>query len=245
MLRQLRGKAERCLILGVGVLDGLNLGPFKAILAHEYGHFSNQDTAGGGFALAVRRSMLTMAGHLAAGGAAAWYNPAWLFFNGFYRVFLRISQGASRLQEVLADRWAAFTYGAAAFEKGLRHVIERSVFFDAHANVALNQAVNNRVPVANLYRFDPASLDGQADLTYTIEQALKREPSPYDSHPCPEDRFRWVRTVAGSASAAFADDTTEVWSLFRDRDKIEQTLTRTVCENLRSQGVEFAPPATA
>ena len=245
MLRQLRGKAERCLILGVGVLDGLKLGPFKAILAHEYGHFSNQDTAGGGFALAVRRSMLTMAGHLAAGGAAAWYNPAWLFFNGFYRVFLRISQGASRLQEVLADRWAAFTYGAAAFEQGLRHVIERSVFFDAHANVALNTAVNNRVPVANLYRFDPAALDGQADLTYAVEQALKREPSPYDSHPSPEDRFRWVRAVAGSASAAFADDKTDVWSLFRDRDKIEQTLTRTVCDNLRSQGVEFAPAATA
>ena len=57
MGRQLRGRAERCLILGVGVLEGLKIGPFKAVLAHEYGHFTNKDTAGGGFALAVRRSL--------------------------------------------------------------------------------------------------------------------------------------------------------------------------------------------
>ncbi len=244
MLRQLRGSPERCLILGVGVLDGLKLGPFKAILAHEYGHFSNQDTAGGGFALAVRRSLITMAGNLAAGGAATWYNPAWLFLNGFYRVFLRISQGASRLQEVLADRWAAITYGAAAFERGLRHVIERSVFFDAHANTALNKAIAARVPVANLYRFEPAALDGQTDLKYAIEQALQREPSPYDSHPSPVDRFRWARQVAGSAGTSSSEDEAEVWSVFRDREKIERTLTRTVCENLASQGVEFAVPAS-
>jgi Zn-dependent protease with chaperone function len=61
MLKQLRGATERCLILGAGVLEGLRLRPFKAILAHEYGHFSNRDTAGGGFALSVRRSVMTMA----------------------------------------------------------------------------------------------------------------------------------------------------------------------------------------
>src|SRR4029079_11659575 len=168
MLRQLRGNTERCLILGVGVLDGLELAPFKAILAHEYGHFSNQDTAGGGFALAVRRSLFTMAHHLAAGGAATWYNPAWWFVNGFHRVFLRISQGASRLQEVLADRWAAFTYGAAAFERGLRHVIERSVYFDAHADAALGKAIQTKIPLANLYQVEPARLPDQADLSYKI-----------------------------------------------------------------------------
>src|SRR5262249_33795387 len=130
---QLRGSAERCLILGVGVLDGLRIGAFKAVLAHEYGHFSNRDTAGGGLALAVRRSLIAMARALGESGAASWWNPAWIFLNVFFRVFLRISQGASRLQEILADRWAAFTYGSKAFEEGLRHVIEQSVRFEARA----------------------------------------------------------------------------------------------------------------
>jgi len=239
MLRQLGGHTERCLILGVGVLDGLELGPFKAILAHEYGHFSNQDTAGGGFALAVRRSLFTMAHHLAVGGAATWYNPAWWFVNGFHRVFLRISQGASRLQEVLADRWAAFTYGAAAFERGLRHVIERSVYFDAHADVVLGAAVQTKIPVANLYQVEPAKLPDQADLTHKIESALNAEPSPYDSHPSPADRFRWVRAIGGGGVATSAEDGQPVWSLFQDRAGIERLLTRLVCDSLQRQGVEF------
>lgn len=239
MLRQLGGQTERCLILGVGVLDGLDLGAFKAILAHEYGHFSNQDTAGGGFALAVRRSIVTMAVHLAQGGAATWYNPAWWFVKGFHRVFLRISQGASRLQEVLADRWAAFTYGAASFERGLRHVIERSVLFNAHADAALSSAIDARTPITNLYQFSPAELPGQADLTYKIDEELRRQPTPYDSHPAPLDRFAWAHAVAGPGDEA-SEKGAEVWSLFEDRQDLERLLTRAVCDGLASQGVVFA-----
>jgi Zn-dependent protease with chaperone function len=239
MLRQLGGQTERCLILGVGVLDGLDQGSFKAILAHEYGHFSNQDTAGGGFALAVRRSMMTMARHLAEGGAATWYNPAWWFVNGFHRVFLRISQGASRLQEVLADRWAAFTYGAAAFERGLRHVIERSVLFDAHANAAVSSAVDSRIQIRNLYQFNPAELPRQADLSQEIAAAMSRQPTPYDSHPAPLDRFAWAHAVAGPGEAA-AEETAEAWALFEDRQGLELKLTRAVCDLLARQGVIFA-----
>jgi Zn-dependent protease with chaperone function len=241
MLRQLRGQTERCLILGVGVLDGFELAPFKAILAHEHGHFSNQDTAGGGFALAVRRSIVTMAHHLSEAGAATWYNPAWWFVNGFHRVFLRISQGASRLQEVLADRWAAFTYGATAFERGLRHVIERSVFFQAHVDAVVQAAVQSRFPLTNLYEFDPAELAGKADLSEEIAAALRRQPSPYDSHPAPLDRFAWARVVAGSPEVA-PENGSEVWCLFQDRAGIEGTMTRIVCFSLEQQGVVFLGP---
>ncbi len=241
VLRQLGGRTERCLVLGAGVLDGFDLGPFKAILAHEYGHFSNQDTAGGGFALAVRRSTTAMARHLAEGGAATWYNPAWWFVNGFLRVFLRISQGASRLQEVLADRWAAFTYGPAAFERGLRHIIERSVFFDAHADAALNAAIQARVPVVNIYQFNPSELPRQADLGQDIAAALRREPSPYDSHPAPLDRFLWIRAVIGSEEAP-AEEGIAAWSLFDGRQGLERTLTRAICDNLARQGAIFLAP---
>ena len=58
-----------------------------------------------------------MAIGLAEGGAASSINPAWWFVRGFHSVFLRISQGASRLQEGLADRWAAFAYGSKSFEE--------------------------------------------------------------------------------------------------------------------------------
>ncbi len=74
-LDHLRHRGERCLLLGLGVLDGLTLGQLRGILAHEYGHLSNRDTAGGGLALQVRRSILTSAETLASGGAAVVVQP--------------------------------------------------------------------------------------------------------------------------------------------------------------------------
>ncbi len=245
MLQQLRGASERCLILGVGVLDGLKIGPLKAILAHEYGHFSNQDTAGGGFALNVRRSQYRMAVHLAQGGAAAWYNPAWLFVIGFNRVFLRISQGASRLQEVLADRWAAFAYGPAFFEQGLRHVIRRSILFDAHANATIKEVMEAKAALANLYSYQPTAQPDAVEVASEFETALNREPSPYDSHPSPVDRFRWTQALTATVRPA-PEDEEESWTLFRDREALERKLTETVRENLMSQGVSIpAEPVAA
>jgi Zn-dependent protease with chaperone function len=232
MLRQMRGKNERCLILGAGVLDGLKVGEFKAVLAHEYGHFSNQDTAGGGFALAVRRSIMTMAIALARGGAAAWYNPAWWFVRGFHKVFLRISQGASRLQEVLADRWAAFCYGSEPFERGLRHVIEKSVRFDAHCAATLKEVIENQRALANLYSYEPSAKAASEDIGRGVDQALSRKPSPYDSHPAPADRIAWVRALAAPPSQPSADDENDVWSLIDGREALEKKMTYQVRENI-------------
>jgi Zn-dependent protease with chaperone function len=220
---QLRGRAERCLILGVGVLEGLKIGPFKAVLGHEYGHFSNRDTAGGGFALAVRRSLITMARALGESGAATWYNPAWLFLNGFYRVFLRISQGASRLQEILADRWAAFTYGSKAFEEGLRHVIEQSVRFDARAGATLQEMAAQ--PVSNLYQHQPSTPVSEAEVEKAVREVLNRPASPYDSHPSPTERSRWVRALGAKGTVQSVDDASEAWTLFEDRAAIEEKMT--------------------
>jgi Zn-dependent protease with chaperone function len=227
--RQLSGRGERSLILGIGVLDGLRLGPLKAVLAHEYGHFSNRDTAGGGLALTVRRSLITLMVGLATSGAAAWYNPVWLFVQGFQHMFLRISQGASRLQEVLADRWAATLYGGQAFEDGLRHVIDRSVRFSAHVNTTLQDTLLRRRPLQNLYRYTPAKPPDPEDLDVQVRAALDADPSPYDSHPRPADRFRWVHAL-GVDVAESPDDSTPAWELFADRTSMEERMTEVVRE---------------
>jgi Zn-dependent protease with chaperone function len=241
ILLQLRGSAERCLILGVGVLEGLKVGPFKAVLAHEYGHFSNRDTAGGGLALGVRRSLVTMARALAESGAASWFNPAWIFLNVFFRVFLRISQGASRLQEILADRWAAFTYGSKAFEEGLRHVIEQSVRFEARAGATLNEIMSAQTALVNLYQHSPTAPLPENQLEKAVTEALHHAPSVYDSHPSPTERTRWVRALNARGSAASATDGDDVWSLFADRQKIEERMTGRVREMVyASQGVRIA-----
>jgi len=224
MLKQLSGRSERCLILGVGVLDGMRQGELKAVLAHEYGHLVNRDTAGGGFALAVRRSLLQMARTLAGGGAATWYNPAWWFVKGFHRAFLRVSQGASRLQEILADRWAALAYGGRNFARGLQHVIERGIRFDAHAERALREVIEGSRGLVNLYQYAPANPVDDKEVGSALEQALAAEPSPYDSHPRPKDRIAWVGDLVADGPAD-PDDDGPAWEVFEDRDAVERQMT--------------------
>jgi len=232
MLGKLRGKAERCLILGAGVLEGFRMRPFRAVLGHEYGHFSNRDTAGGNVALAVRQSVMTMAVGLAEGGAATKANPAWLFVLGFHRLFLRVSQGASRLQEVLADRWAAFAYGSAAFEEGLRHVVERAVRFDAHADKTLQEVLDAKSSLANLYSYQPAAGVETPEVEQQVKEAIGRETDPYDSHPSPSQRFAWVAALGAKGTAPAADDDETAWSLFADRDAVERMMTDEVRKNV-------------
>jgi len=101
-----RDQGQRYLILGMGALAGLTQGELRAILAHEYGHFNYRDTPGGNFANLVQRSLHSIAHNLASAGLTTWYNPAWWFVNIYNRIFLRITLGASPLQEMLADRLA-------------------------------------------------------------------------------------------------------------------------------------------
>ncbi len=234
--QQLRGSADRCLILGAAVLEGMDQQAFKAIIAHEYGHFVNRDTAGGGFALAVRRSLYKMAVGLAEGGAAAWYNPAWLFLRAFERVFVRISHGASRLQEVLADRWAAVSYGARAFERGLRHVVTAGIRFDAHANSTLNEVIDGQRALSNFYHYQPEENASPEDIDQAIREQLDREASVYDSHPAPTERFQLVHALEMQDPKA-PEEELSVWDLFADRGAIEEMMTEEIRRNvLQSTG---------
>ena len=242
-----RGKGrqkERCLILGVAALEGMKTRPFKAILGHEYGHFVNEDTAGGAYALRVRNSLALTAVGLAQGGVATWYNPAWWFVNGFHRLFLRISEGASRLQEVLADRWAVAAYGALAFEAGLRHVVERGARFDAHVGVTLQEVMDRQLPLANLYTYAPQG--APEDVSAVIEESLTRKSSPYDSHPAPSERFALVHALPQRERAAEADDELPATELFVNFEALQFRMTAQVRENVRANtGVEIAAAAPA
>jgi Zn-dependent protease with chaperone function len=226
--KQLGGTTERCLILGAGVLQGMKVREFKGILAHEYGHFQNEDTAGGCFSLAMQRSLFAMAASLGQNGAATWYNPAWLFLRGFYWVFIRISHGASRLQEVLADRWAAFTYGSRAFERGLTHAIAQSIRFDQRAEEAIRTAIEQRAPLANFYVDETPEHARSGEVEQAIEDALTAPGSPFDSHPPPVERIAWVRLIDAEGVPQATDDAADAWTLFEQPDAIREALVRQV-----------------
>jgi Zn-dependent protease with chaperone function len=236
---RLRDRGKRQLILGVAVLEGLSDLQLRAVLAHEYGHFSNRDTAGGNVAAQVRASLMAAVIRIARSGGAGLFNPAWHFLRLFFALFQRVTLGASRLQEALADRFAAIGYGGAVFAEGLRHVVRRNVQFSAQANVVIRRSQEKSLAIANLYApVEEGSVDPD-DVEKAIAKAMNDPGTPYDSHPPIERRIAWVAHFEPPAGLPAA---VPAWSLFPDRARLEAAMTGVV--NLRLGHEGPASPAS-
>jgi tetratricopeptide (TPR) repeat protein len=215
-------KAKRILILGVGTLNGFRTNSFRAVLAHEYGHFSNRDTAGGDVALRVTDHMMKFAYAMYASEQAVWWNIAFQFLRIYHLIFRRLSHGATRLQEVLADRVAAMKYGGAAFEDGLRHVIKRSAEFNAVATHEINESMAASRSMANLYELPVAE---SADIKAAADEALTRSTTEDDTHPSPTDRFRYTQRITTQTEPLISG---MVWDLFTNREALTAEMTSLV-----------------
>ncbi len=214
-------KAKRILILGGGVLNDFEQSGFRAVLAHEYGHFSHRDTAGGDVAIRVNADMMKFAQAMAESGQAVWWNAAFHFLRVFHFIFRRITHGATRLQEVMADRVAASMYGPNAFEEGLRHVIRKDVEFKYLATREINESANARRKLQNLYELQSTDNDNP-DQEAEIKESLSRKTSEDDTHPSPVDRFRFI---SGIVTAQEQPVSGQVWDLFKDRAALTSEMT--------------------
>jgi len=226
---KLRNKATRILILGVGVLKDFKIDDFRCVLAHEYGHFSHRDTAGGDIALRVRNDIFKFYYAMRDAGQATQFNVAFHFLRAYDFIFRRISHGATRLQEILADRVAAQSYGALALEGGLTHVIRRSIEFHRNADIEVTAGIKAKRALANLYEW---KIEKDTSLEKEFTKAISRETTEDDTHPSPKDRFR---LVASLKSPVCSPQPGEVWSLFRDRNAITVEMMMKIEHNVASQ----------
>lgn len=219
---------RRVLVIGIGLLSGFRQNAFRAVLAHEFGHFSHRDTAGGDIALRVNQDMMKFAVAMVYAGQAVWWNVACQFLRLYDFLFRRISYGATRLQEVLADRAAARLYGPGPFEEGLRHVIRRNVEFSYFADAEIKDALQSGRAIQNIY-----TLRTQQDkaIDDEVDSVLGHQTSEEDTHPSPVDRFRLVNRVACSNQAARSG---EVWELFADRDRMTQEMSSQIDKMVHS-----------
>jgi Zn-dependent protease with chaperone function len=242
LLKNLRGVGQRCLILGLGVLPGMTKGQFKAILAHEYGHFSNRDMAGGNLARQVRLSMHQMAYGLAVTGQARWYNPAWLFVNGFNRIFLRITLGASRLQEVLADRYAAVAYGVRNFVDGLTHIVRQNLAFNMQVAYEMKEATGQGRSLQNLYILPSLQSDSlRENLETKVSEVMSRPTSPYDSHPAVRERIKLLQQLEVANEVKEGQE--PVWDLLPGAEKLQSEMTAIIQANVRQRRLHAAQVA--
>ena len=223
-------RGHRVLVLGIANLNGFELNAFRAVLAHEYGHFRHRDTAGGDVALRVNNDILKFALALAHSGQAVWYNLAFQFLRVYHFIFRRISHGATRLQEVMADRVAAINYSPQAFEEGLRHVIRRQIEFEDVAHWEINDAIKSRRALQNLYEL-PVS--NEICIEEKLNEAIVRQTSEDDTHPAPAERFRLASRVTFTGELP---PSRMVWELFADRAALTDEMSALINRLVRAAG---------
>lgn len=207
-------------------MKDFNKNDFKAVLAHEYGHFSHRDTAGGEIALRVMNDMTKYFYALYQHGQTVWWNFAFQFLRVYHFIFRRISHGSTRLQEVLADRVAVQTYGKPAFQNGLTHVIKRDIEFNYLANKEIEAGNQAKRPFNNFYDL-PSSPDGTVETE--LEKALNQPTTEDDTHPCPADRFRYASRVISSVHETGSQPVTD---LFVNWEALTQEMSKLIADSV-------------
>lgn len=187
---RMRDSGKRVLILGLAALHEMKRDAFLAVLAHEYGHFLNRDTAGGRLSLQVDAAMRRFAEAIVRRGKVRWWDLAVHFLRGYHTTFMRLSFGSRRLQEVLADQVAVRAYGRAAFEDGLTHAIRRSFEFEWSLSEAVRTAIQSNRPVCALHvPLSHRPILHREQIEAMIRAELDRPSDRMQSHPSPRERF--------------------------------------------------------
>ncbi len=219
---KMNDKGKRILILGTAVLNDFKKGDFKAVLAHEYGHFAHRDTAGGDVAIRVQNDMTKYFIALYKAEQNTVWNIAFHFLRLYNFIFRRISHGATRLQEVLADRVAAETFGPVNFVGGLTHVIKSEITFQKYADAEIKEAIELKRPVNNLYAL---SHNFDENTEQELAKILNSKTTEDDTHPSPVDRFRYID---GINSPLGVKDNSAVRDLFRNWNDLTEEMTRSI-----------------
>lgn len=231
IMKKIRGTGTRSLLLGMGVLSSLTQAQFAAILAHEYGHFSNKDTAGGNLAHQVYISLRQMAQRLIWSKANQVINPVWLFVMAYERIYLYVTQGASRLQEILADRYAAAAFGGENFIQGLQNVIKQQIAFSLSAQLEINHSLKAKLPIINVYDL-PLSDNLSSEINRRFDAAMKRSTTKFDSHPAPQERISMIENLRLPYSP-IQENLHPVLDLFPNLENLQRKMTEEILSNIK------------
>ncbi|MGC4982150.1 M48 family metallopeptidase [Streptomyces sp. DT193] len=110
---------RRRMILGLPLLAGLTVPRLRAVLAHEFGHYSHRDGRFGALTMRGRKAVLHTV-QMFQEGSTSLHQAIGGLYVGYAHMFLCTSQSVARDQEFAADRMAAEHAGRDATAETLR-----------------------------------------------------------------------------------------------------------------------------
>jgi len=184
---------RRVLAVGLPLLHVLTVTQLRAVLAHEFGHYSGGDTRLGGFLYGARRgigqavSELSERRHLLR-HPFRWYGNA----------FLRLTFALSRRQEFEADRMAAEVAGRDALIGGLEQVQRAALVYPQywHGEAVPVLQEGYRVPLGEGFeRFLRTPGVTTWLQTHLSQDVHLGRADPYDTHPPMAERVKAARRL--------------------------------------------------
>lgn len=172
--------SRRVMGLGLPLLRVLGVTEFRAVLAHEFGHYDGGDTRLGPWIYKTRGAIGRTVHNLGQTGSLLQLPFLW-----YGKMFLRVTHAVSRRQEFVADALAARTVGAQPLSEGLRKVEGAAPAFQAYWQ-------SECLPVLGA-GFRPPIAEGFADFVQSrqVAKAMDEQVAqslaagttdPYDTH---------------------------------------------------------------
>jgi len=183
--------SRRVMALGLPLLSLLTVSQFRAVLAHEFGHYHAGDTRLGVWVYKTRSAIWRTVQNL--GRQESW---VYYLFNWYNKLFLRVTLAISRAQEYAADQLASQLAGADALIEGLKQLHRGQAAWIPYMQTEW-------LPVVSEGYCPPLSRGLQLflqapEISTPVEQSLTTElkegkAAPLDSHPSLPERIAALR----------------------------------------------------
>jgi Zn-dependent protease with chaperone function len=178
--------SRRIMGLGAPLMQALTVSEFKAVIAHEFGHYVGGDVGLGPWIYKTREAIVRTVQGLKAGSALQ--IPFLMYANLFFKVTL----GISRHQEYQADKLAAQTIGAKPMIDGLRKSHGAGIAYGSYWKTEVAPVLGMRLhpPVLEGFKQFMLAESVSGAVAQDLEEHEKSGKSKtFDSHPSLKERI--------------------------------------------------------
>lgn len=169
----------RHLYLGVPLVQTLDVGQLRSVLAHELGHYSNSHTRLGPLTYRGKQAIVATLEQL-SGNVVGW------FLRQYARLFFVVSAAVNRRQELEADQLSVQVAGRATAQSALREIPLADAAWSFYLRNYLDDAwESGYAPTAHGFfgGFGQLVAARAAELEQMRADAPPAEQSRWDSHP--------------------------------------------------------------
>jgi heat shock protein HtpX len=242
----LGGGRRRIMGLGLPLFANMSVSEFRAVLAHEFGHFYSGDTRLGPRVYKTRSAMVRTLTNLASDSevirfltrfavAALLYMIVVGGLAAYWKLFMRITQLVSRQQEFRSDELACHIAGPTAMGGGLQRISMIGAVSQSFWASTINPVVSAGYfpPLADGLRRYYNAPAIQAVASNSLVKALENsKTSAYDTHPPLKLRLEHIAKI--KVESGEVEDRSPAIGLLDDVGVLEKELLAIIAPSVKA-----------